>query len=863
MKFCKGQNLTLPTYVLTIDPAYLDSLDADPWSLITYPALLEYQDETYSCQIRYRGNTSLNLPKRSWKIRYDDTGPNGWDETNLNAEYRDVSICRNFLSLELAKIAGIPTPEIRHVSFIVNGVYRGVHLEIEQVDDRFFDRWNLGEGALFYAESHAARFAPPLDSEKLTDYYCPKSVIGSAIDTLGARATFLQYASPQLSALHIENIVDVENVLSYFSAMFCIANHDGYSRNYFVHTLVDGRYLLVPWDCDATFGNNWLGEYVGQEDWLLYYHLDNQAVFQRLISIPEYQAQPLDRIEFLTTAGFDTLALTLADTYDNIRNDAHQDTFKRGTNEEFDAEENIILNFMALRSGFLSNLDYFNRMELADYYVFPDYYSDTDDTLHFRVMMESTPFAIGVELSDSNSANYSFELRDDGTSGDSIPGDLIYSADIVIPNLVSPIYYCVYLQENSAEAYHTPPAGWYPYGYHPLCLPSIRCDDSPPQQGEIEITGFQEIIATGTHYFALINASTRDVNLSSCMVRLGDTYRLLRLPNIEYLAPAESLFVTNHYDWIKSEKPNSIVCGGFFFKPELSDTVLLETASGIPIASAIVDDVTPAPEIVGVVAINEINYHSAPDFDPDDWIELYCREGNVDLENWTLRDSRDDHEFTIPEGISLSEGEYLIIAKDLTAFETCFPSVSPVIGGFGFSFTGEGEDVRLFDHAEMLVDWIAYDDDEPWPEEPDGQGPTLELSNPSQPNFTHEYWRASSDPSNHGTPGGINSVYVGVQDPESGHTPAIWKLYSTYPNPFNSSIKIIFDAPRSGEVKLGIYDILGRKVASLKRVVDSAGRYNISWNTLNAGNTPVSSGIYLIRLENSDRLLVRKIILMK
>jgi len=282
----------------------------------------------------------------------------------------------------------------------------------------------------------------------------------------------------------------------------------------------------------------------------------------------------------------------------------------------------------------------------------------------------------------------------------------------------------------------------------------------PPQTGEITIGEFEFDTVTGTHSFALVNLSNCDLNLSGCIVTLGQTYRRLHLPPLDALAPTETLFVSNHPEWISAAKPGSRIQGGFYFMPQIGDTVFLDTPSGTFLAQSVVTSVNGSAEVIGTVVINEINYHSADDFDPGDWIELYCRDDSVNLGGWQLKDYHDDHEFMIPEGIIFYRGDYLVLARYPDAFTICFPEVENVVGGYYFGFDANGDDVRLYDSSGDLVDWVGYDDDDPWPPEADGEGATLELINPDQPNYSAVNWEASSSESPHGTPGERNSVYV-------------------------------------------------------------------------------------------------------
>ena len=155
------------------------------------------------------------------------------------------------------------------------------------------------------------------------------------------------------------------------------------------------------------------------------------------------------------------------------------------------------------------------------------------------------------------------------------------------------------------------------------------------------------------------------------------------------------------------------------------------------------------------IVINEINYNSSDDFNPEDWIELYnSSESPINIGTWKLKDEANDHVFTIPENTILSAGDFIVLCKDTAAFENLFPEVDNFIGDLGFGLGGGGDMVRLFDSYEILMDDVEYDDEDPWPVEADGTGATLELIHPSLDNSLPENWLASEG---FGTPGGVNS----------------------------------------------------------------------------------------------------------
>jgi hypothetical protein len=83
-------------------------------------------------------------------------------------------------------------------------------------------------------------------------------------------------------------------------------------------------------------------------------------------------------------------------------------------------------------------------------------------------------------------------------------------------------------------------------------------------------------------------------------------------------------------------------------------------------------------------------------------------------------------------------------------------------------------------------------------------------------------------------------------------------LDNVYPNPFNPNIKISFCLPLEAHITLDIYDLLGRKIETIKDETQKAGYYQVTWN---ADNVP--SGVYFVRLKASEFSQIKKITLLK
>ena len=106
----------------------------------------------------------------------------------------------------------------------------------------------------------------------------------------------------------------------------------------------------------------------------------------------------------------------------------------------------------------------------------------------------------------------------------------------------------------------------------------------------------------------------------------------------------------------------------------------------------------------------------------------------------------------------------------------------------------------------------------------------------------------------------------GTDITDKSKTPQEFALHPNYPNPFNPSTTIIYQLPAdraSYDVRLVIYDVRGRMVATLVSREQSPGNYSVQWNGRDQYGKPVSSGMYFYTLTAGDYHQTRKMILMR
>ena len=78
--------------------------------------------------------------------------------------------------------------------------------------------------------------------------------------------------------------------------------------------------------------------------------------------------------------------------------------------------------------------------------------------------------------------------------------------------------------------------------------------------------------------------------------------------------------------------------------------------------------------------------------------------------------------------------------------------------------------------------------------------------------------------------------------------PSDFSFVNPFPNPFNPETTIKYDLPEQSKVHLTIFDLLGRKINTLKNNTEDAGFYSIKWNGTDENGKPLSSGMYIVNI---------------
>ncbi len=105
-------------------------------------------------------------------------------------------------------------------------------------------------------------------------------------------------------------------------------------------------------------------------------------------------------------------------------------------------------------------------------------------------------------------------------------------------------------------------------------------------------------------------------------------------------------------------------------------------------------------------------------------------------------------------------------------------------------------------------------------------------------------------------------LVVDVPGPQPAWTE--FALTQNYPNPFNPTTVVSYQLPVASDVKLAVYDLLGREVMVVVDERKAAGRHEVRLDARPGGQgAGLSSGVYIYRLTAGQYVESRKMVLMK
>lgn len=439
-------------------------------------------------------------------------------------------------------------------------------------------------------------------------------------------------------------------------------------------------------------------------------------------------------------------------------------------------------------------------------------------------------------------------MYDNGTNGDAVAGDSLYSTIIPAQASGKVVKYYAVATDNIGQQDSWPNNA--PTDYH-----AYTVDYQPPKLRITELLAVNDNVNKDEFgeyddWFELYNEDTKTVNLSGMFVSNNfNNPRAFKLPSVN-IAPGEyKIFWADntptqgnwHVDFKLAASGEEV---GIFETVDHGNVLIHGWKYGLmsaDVSMGFMPETGTAPEylksptpgasnatsqLFSPVCINE--FQCTSDFGgPDDWIEIYNRGTQpFDLSGCFLSDERNNHtKWAFPQGKILKPGEYLVIYEDAL--------------GFGLSSTGN--DVIMLTAADSSTGLDFYDFGPQQPDKSEGRFPDGTNT-----------WRFFNKP----TKGAANSA-TAVENIQRAQ-PLTFALNQNYPNPFNSATSISFSLPIKQKVTLAIYNMLGQQVAALVDDVLPAGNHSVRWE---AGKMP--SGFYFYQIKAGDYSQTRRMILLR
>ncbi len=259
------------------------------------------------------------------------------------------------------------------------------------------------------------------------------------------------------------------------------------------------------------------------------------------------------------------------------------------------------------------------------------------------------------------------------------------------------------------------------------------------------------------------------------------------------------------------------------------------------------------------IVINEINYNSSPAKDTKDWIELYnAGNATVNLKGWSISDAGQESGYLFPQDYIFAPGNFLVVCRNVAAFRGFLPEIMNITGDMGFGLSSSGDNINLFDREGNLVDFVNYGTSAPWPEDANGTGLTIELTDPLSDNNMGKNWKSGLVG---GSPGMVNFRYIAPDS--SGQDEIADCRLTCYPNPFRDYTTMMVEVKAAGRYRIEVFNIQGNLVNTLTDQTIEPGVYYIDWSGKSQNNAPLPAGVYIIKLSGKNQHFNTRVIILK
>lgn len=427
-----------------------------------------FSDTINDIGFRLRGNTSRSAAKKSFKISFNSFASGrryqGLKDLNLYGEHNDPSISRARICWDFAKAEGIAASRVAHAELYVNGIYKGLYLNIEHINNDWLSlRFGSSTGNLYKCTYPAdLRYI----SNNPNDYKLTKNngervyelKTNESTDDYSKLAEFINVLNNSpLSQLAcaLDSIFNVETYLQTLAFEVIMGHWDNYSFNRNNYYLYDNpkteKLEYIPYDIDNSMGVDWFGIDWATRDVNNWQNAsENMPLSDRLLSVPALNEIYQYYLRFYSQkAGNISLAHHIDSIKNLINSAAYQDTFKSldygFSNTDFDQSfttnqgnmhvKKGIKPYLSIRStSAINQLGIFN---IAPIIINPDAdFISLPGLILFKALVKDENLStVSCNYKTNGGSLQNIVLSDDGQHNDGDANDGLFAASISATNV--------------------------------------------------------------------------------------------------------------------------------------------------------------------------------------------------------------------------------------------------------------------------------------------------------------------------------------------------------------------------------------------------------------------------------------------
>ncbi len=266
--FTGGDRRLPPLQVLELKLS-MDELDAEvlfrkePNDKSSFAMSIAQDGHSIPGRVEVKGSFTRNFLKKSLAVKLaQGESWQGRRTFALNAMATDPTNMREWLAWDLLAALEAPSPEVAYVRLSINGRAIGLFLLFEWITDATFERQGLGAGGLLFHPDDSL-FCGDLSLENLPRLkecwfnLSPAAAREAGYAPLQALAEGLAEAPVETFDSYLASHFKLDTVINWLVVNAIASNGDTYHKNYFLHQGPDGgRWSLIPWDYDLSFGRN-------------------------------------------------------------------------------------------------------------------------------------------------------------------------------------------------------------------------------------------------------------------------------------------------------------------------------------------------------------------------------------------------------------------------------------------------------------------------------------------------------------------------------------------------------------------------------------------------------------------------------